>query len=144
MGKQDSQHLCNCIPGVAILILLSWGQNQQSRTRRSNWRGHQTSPTPTVVSLKGRLPQKLQSSSTLSCEINQIHSLFRHGFIKNRNQSLSEIENRRILLLCDGVRKTDLGIDLIAIAFRGSIQNTRLFSILSSFIFCSIIYLFEK
>ena len=43
----------------------------------SCWRGHQTSPT--VVSLKGRLPQKLQSKSTLSCEIVQIHSLFRHG-----------------------------------------------------------------
>ena len=39
--------------------------------------------------------------------------------------------------------KTDLGIDLIANAFRGSIQNTRLFSIFSLFIFCSIIYLFE-
>ena len=51
---------------------------------------HQTSPT--VVSLKGRLPQKLQSKSTLSCEIVEIHSLFRHGFIKkpksnfNRNR----------------------------------------------------------
>ena len=33
---------------------------------------------------------------------------------------------------------------LIANAFRGSIQNTRLFSIFSLFIFCSIIYLFEK
>ena len=33
------------------------------------WRGHQTSPT--VVSLKGRLPQKLQSKTTLSCEIVQ-------------------------------------------------------------------------
>ena len=40
--------------------------------------------------------------------------------------------------------KTDLGIDLIANVFRGSIQNTRLFSIFSSFIFCSIIILFEK
>ena len=30
----------------------------------SHWRGHQTSPT--VVSLKGRLPQKLQSKYTLS------------------------------------------------------------------------------
>ena len=54
------------------------------------WRGHQTSTT--VVSLKGRLPQKLQSKSTLSCEIVQIHSLFLHGFIKkpksrfNRNR----------------------------------------------------------
>ena len=44
------------------------------------WRVHQTSPT--VVSLKGRLLQKFQSKSTLSCEIVQIHSLFRHGFIK--------------------------------------------------------------
>ena len=54
------------------------------------WRGHQTSPT--VVTLKGRLPQILQSKSTLSCEIVQIHSLFCHGFIKkpkskfNRNR----------------------------------------------------------
>ena len=40
--------------------------------------------------------------------------------------------------------KTDLGINLIANAFRGSIQNTRLFSIFFSIIFCSIIYLFEK
>ena len=40
--------------------------------------------------------------------------------------------------------KTDLGIDLNANAFRGWIQDTRLFSIFSSFIFCSIIYLFEK
>ena len=38
----------------------------------------------------------------------------------------------------------DLGIDLIANAFQGSIQDTRLFSIFFSFIFCSIIYLFEK
>ena len=45
----------------------------------SFWRGHQTSPT--VVSLKGRLPQKWESQSTLSCEIVLIHSLFRHGFI---------------------------------------------------------------
>ena len=29
-------------------------------------------------------------------------------------------------------------------AFRGSIQNTRLFSIFSSFILCSVIYLFWK
>ena len=44
----------------------------------------------------------------------------------------------------DGFRKTDIGTDLIAKDFRGSIQNTRLFSKLSSFTFCSIIYLFEK
>ena len=54
------------------------------------WRGHQTSPT--VVSLKGRLPEIMQSTSTLSCGIIQIHSLFRHDFIKkpkskfNRNR----------------------------------------------------------
>ena len=51
------------------------------------WRGHQTSPT--VASLKGRLPQKWQSKSTLSCEIVQIHSLFRHGFIKNPKSKLN-------------------------------------------------------
>ena len=41
-------------------------------------------------------------------------------------------------------KKTDLGIDLIANAFRRSIENTRLFSIFSLFIFCSIIYRFKK
>ena len=97
-----------------------------------------------MVSLKGRLPKKLQSKSTISSEIVQTHSLFRHGFKKNRNPDLTEIENRPILFLCGGFRKTDLGFDLIATAFRGSIQNTRLFSIFSLFIFCSIIHLFEK
>ena len=63
---------------------------------------------------------------------------------RNRNQNLTEIENRRILFLCDGFLKTDIGNDLIANDFRGSIQNTRLFSIFSSFIFCCTIYLFEK
>ena len=41
-------------------------------------------------------------------------------------------------------KKTDLGNDFIANAFRGLIQNTRLFSMFSSFIFCFIIYLFEN
>ena len=40
--------------------------------------------------------------------------------LRNRNQDLTEIENRRILFLCDVFRKTDLGIDMIANAFRGS------------------------
>ena len=40
---------------------------------------HQTSPT--VVSLGG-LTEIMQSKSTLSCDNIQIHSLFRHGFIK--------------------------------------------------------------
>ena len=62
--------------------------------------------------------------------------------------NLTEIGNRRILLLCDGFRKTDLGIDLIANAFRQSIRTQdyvryflHLFSVPS---FCSIIYLLEK
>ena len=97
------------------------------------------------MSLKGRLPEILvmQSTSTLSCDIIQIHSLFRHGFIKKPKSKFNR-NRKRILFWCNGFRKTDLGIDLIANAFRGSIQNTRLFSIISSFIFCSIIYLFEK
>ena len=47
---------------------------------------------PTVVSIKGRLPEIMQSKPTLYCDIIQIHSLFRHGFIKkpkskfNRNR----------------------------------------------------------
>ena len=54
------------------------------------WGGHQTSPT--VVILKGRLPEIMQSKSTLSCDIIPIHSLFRHSCIKkpkskfNRNR----------------------------------------------------------
>ena len=51
----------------------------QSTKDLSNWIGHQTSPT--VVSLKGRLPQIMQDTYTPSCDIIQIHSLFRHGFI---------------------------------------------------------------
>ena len=47
------------------------------------------------------------------------------------------MENRRILLSCDGFRNADLGIDLIANAFRGSMQNT-------IFLLCSIIYLSEN
>ena len=97
-----------------------------------------------MVRLKGRLPQKSQFKSNFSCETVQIHSLFRDGFIKKPNQNSTEIENIRILSLCHAFRKTDLGIDLIASAFRGSIQNTRLFSIFSSFIFRSIIYVFGK
>ena len=54
------------------------------------WRGHQT--TPTVVSLKGRLPQIMQSKSAFSCEIVLIHSLFRHSFI---NKPKSENWNRK-------------------------------------------------
>ena len=61
-----------------------------SKTCTTHWRGHQTSPT--VVSLKGRLPEMMQSTSNLSCGIIQIHRLFRHGFVKkpkskfNRNR----------------------------------------------------------
>ena len=35
---------------------------------------------------------------------------------------LTEIENRRILFLCDVFRETDLGIDFISNTFRGTIQ----------------------
>ena len=50
------------------------------------------------------------------------------------------MENKRNLFLCDEFRKTDLGIDSIANAFRGLIQNTRLFSIFSSFSILSFIF----
>ena len=83
-----------------------------------HWRGHQTSPT--VVSLKGRLPQILQSKSTLCCKIVQKHSLFLHGFVKKPNQNLTEIENRRILFLYDRFKKkTDLGIFFLQMLFEG-------------------------
>ena len=96
-----------------------------------------------IYSTSDRLRKKLQSKSTLSCKIVQIHSLFRHGFRKKPKSKFNQ-KNRRILFLWYGFWKTDLGIDLIANAFRGSMQNTRLFSIFSLFIFHSIIYLFEK
>ena len=99
------------------------------------WRGHQTSPT--ALSLKGRLPKKLQSQYTFSCEIVQKHSLLHHGIIKKR-KSKNAIKNGRNLFLCP---RFYLCIDLIANVFRWWIQNTQLFS---SFIFGSIIYLFEK
>ena len=51
------------------------------------------------------------------------YTLFHHGFIKKPKSSFNEIENRRILFLCDGFRKTNLGIDLIASAFWKSIQK---------------------
>ena len=50
---------------------------------------------PTVVSLKGRLPQKLQPKSIFSCEIVQIHSLFRHGFYKETEIKLEFNRNRK-------------------------------------------------
>ena len=85
-------------------------------------------------------------NALFSCEVVQIHNLFRHGFIKKPKSklNLTEIENRRIWFLFDGFRKTDLITDLIANAFRGSIQNSRLFSIFSSLIFYSIIFHFKK
>ena len=77
----------------------------------------------------------------ISCLFQSVSPCF---LLRNLHQNLTEIENRRILLLSYGFRKTDLGINFIANAFRGLIQNTRLFSIFSLFIFCSITYLFEK
>ena len=53
-----------------------------------HWRGNQTSPT--VVSLKGRLPEITQSKSTLSCDIIQIHSLFHHDFIKKPKSKFNQ------------------------------------------------------
>ena len=58
---------------------LMW-HNKSELKSLFHWKGHQTSPT--VVSLKGRLTEIMQAKSTLSCDIIQIHSLFRHGFIK--------------------------------------------------------------
>ena len=64
-----------------------------------NWRRNQTPLA--VMRLKGRLPQKLQTKSTFSCETVQIHSLFRRGVINkpnnNNKKKKTEIENRCIL-----------------------------------------------
>ena len=48
------------------------------------WRGHLTSPT--VVSLKGKLSQKLQSKSTLSCEIIQMQSVSSWFYKKKKTE----------------------------------------------------------
>ena len=66
----------------------------------THWRSHQTSPT--VVSLKGRLPEIMQYKSTLSCNIIQIHSLFRHGFIKKPKPKFNR--NRKIDVSCSDVK----------------------------------------
>ena len=97
-----------------------------------------------MVNLKGRVPQKLHLNPLFLAKLFRYKVTFVMVLSRNQNQNLSEIENRSILFLCDGFRKTVLGIDLIANAFRRSIQNTKLFSIVSSLIFCSTIYLFEK
>ena len=55
------------------------------------------------------------------------------------------MENKRTLFLRDRFRKIDFCIDLIANIFRHPLKKTTtLFSIFSSFVFCFIIYLFEK
>ena len=54
----------------------------------SYWRDHQTSPT--VVSLKVRLSELMQSESILSYDIIQIHNLFRHGFIKKPKSKFNQ------------------------------------------------------
>ena len=122
-----------------------------------------------MVSLEGRLPQKLQSNITLSCKIILIHSLFRHCFIKKPKSKFNR--NRKIDVFCSHVTDFEKQILVLIwlqilsrvdtkhriifdiffiyflfhyLSFRGSMQNTRLFSICSSFIFCSIIYLFRK
>ena len=61
------------------------------------WRGHQTSPT--VVSLKGRLPRKLESKCTLSCEIVQMHSPFRHGFVKKQKSKFNRNRKKTYFLM---------------------------------------------
>ena len=81
-----------------------------------HWRGHQTSNSGEF---------KRQTASVLNCNLNPLFlaKLFRYTvcfvmvLYRNRNQDLTEIEYRRILLSCDGFRKTDLGIDFIADAF---------------------------
>ena len=49
---------CKCFQYVGKTEILSLGKE----LNLTHWRSHQTSPT--VVSLKGRLPKKLQSKST--------------------------------------------------------------------------------
>ena len=71
--------------------------NTRLKTHVVYWRGHQTFPT--LVSLKGKLPEIMQSTSTFSGEIMMIHSLFRHGFIKKTEIRKTEIEKKRVLFL---------------------------------------------
>ena len=62
-----------------------------------NWRGHQISPT--VLSLKRRLSQKLQSQYTFSCENVQKHILINEPEKKKKKMKIkfkkkNELENR--------------------------------------------------
>ena len=89
----------------------------QCNASGTHCRGHQTSPA--VVRLKDGLPQLLQSKSTFSWKIIQMHSLFRHDFLNHK----TEIENGRILFLCDGFRKIGFCIDLIPTVFDGRYKH---------------------
>ena len=89
------------------------------------------------MSLKGRLPQKLQSKSTLPCKIVQIHSLFRHCFIKKPKSKFNR--NSKKDVFCSYVtdfEKQILVLIRLQMLFEGR-YKTRLFSIFSSFISCS-------
>ena len=64
---------------------------------------------------------------------------------RNRNQSLTEKENTRILFLCGRFRKTDLGIELHdRKCFSRVDTKHKIISIISSFSFCSYHLSFRK
>ena len=71
----------------------------------THWRGHQTSPT--VVSLKGRLPTNCNLNPLFLAKLFRYTVCFVMVLLRNRNQNLTDIENRRILFLCDGYRNAN-------------------------------------
>ena len=104
------------------------------------------------MSLKGRLPNKLLSEFTFSCKIVQIHILYCRCFINKQEKKKTEIETYCVLMCKISIKHffkifKDFCSYLIANVFRRSThtkKKTRLFSIFSAFIFCPVIYLFEK
>ena len=94
-------------PDQKHVLQASVDKDMQKYVSQTHLRGHQTSPT--IVSLKGRLPEIMQSKPTLSCDIIQIYSLFRHGLIKkpkskfNRNRTfcsaVTDFEKQILVLI---------------------------------------------
>ena len=97
-----------------------------------------------MVSLKGRLPKNLQSKSTLPCEIVQILSLFRHGFIKKPKSKFNR--NKKNDVFCSYVMDFEnqiLVLISLQMLFEGRYKTLDYFRYFLLFIFF-FFYLFEK
>ena len=97
------------------------------------WGGHQISPT--VLSLKGRLPQKLQ-----------FQTLFLAKLLRNTVCFVIVLYKKNIDVFCSQAYVTDLKKKYSSDCKCFSTVDTKqtVILIFSSFIFCSVMYLFEE